>query len=109
MSPKKQAPITFTSALNYVDKVKVWHGTITSNFPNADLLFSKKRFASQPYKSFLAILQGYERGSTPLQDVYAQVTQLLSSAPDLVEDFQQLLPAPAAAHAEAQAAAAGSS
>ena len=34
----------------------------------------------------------YHRESGPVQGVYEQVTQLLNSAPDLVEDFNQFLP-----------------
>lgn len=40
----------------------------------------------------------------PIQDVYFQVTELFSSAPDLLEDFKQFLPE-SAAQAKAQAAA----
>lgn len=66
----------------------------------------QNRFASQPdiYKQFLEILQTYQRDLKPIQDVYAQVTQLFSSAPDLLEDFKQFLPE-SAAQAKAQAAA----
>ena len=66
----------------------------------------QNRFATQPeiYKQFLEILQTYQRESKPIQDVYAQVTQLFSSAPDLLEDFKQFLPE-SAAQAKAQAAA----
>jgi len=53
----------------------------------------------------LEILQTYQRESKPIQDVYAQVTQLFSTAPDLLEDFKQFLPE-SAAQAKAQAAAA---
>lgn len=66
----------------------------------------KNRFASQPdiYKQFLEILQTYQRESKPIQDVYAQVTSLFSSAPDLLEDFKQFLPESAAQHRAQQAA-----
>lgn len=66
----------------------------------------QSRFNSQPeiYKQFLEILQTYQRESKPIQDVYAQVTQLFNSAPDLLEDFKQFLPE-SAAQAKAQAAA----
>lgn len=65
----------------------------------------KNRFATQPdiYKQFLEILQTYQRESKPIQDVYAQVTQLFNSAPDLLEDFKQFLPESAAQHRAAQA------
>ena len=49
-------------------------------------------------------MQTYQRESKPIQDVYGQVTQLFSSAPDLLEDFKQFLPE-SAAQAKAQAAA----
>jgi paired amphipathic helix protein Sin3a len=66
---------------------------------------SKNRFATQPeiYKQFLEILQTYQRESKPIQDVYAQVTQLFNDAPDLLQDFKQFLPE-SAAHAKAAAA-----
>ena len=67
-------------------------------------MFDQNRFAQQPeiYKQFLEILQTYQRESKPIQDVYAQVTQLFISAPDLLEDFKQFLPE-SAAHGKAQA------
>lgn len=58
----------------------------------------------ETYKQFLDILQTYQRESKPIQDVYAQVTQLFHTAPDLLEDFKQFLPE-SAAQAKAQAAA----
>lgn len=66
----------------------------------------QNRFSSAPeiYKQFLEILQTYQRESKPIQDVYAQVTQLFNTAPDLLEDFKQFLPE-SAAHAKQQAAA----
>jgi paired amphipathic helix protein Sin3a len=66
----------------------------------------QNRFASQPdiYKQFLEILQTYQRESKPIQDVYAQVTGLFSSAPDLLQDFKQFLPESAAHHRAALAA-----
>jgi paired amphipathic helix protein Sin3a len=48
----------------------------------------------------LEILQTYQRESKPIQDVYGQVTQLFTGAPDLLEDFKQFLPE-SAAHAKA--------
>ncbi|KAI9699199.1 MAG: Transcriptional regulatory protein sin3 [Bogoriella megaspora] len=83
---EKRGPVEFNHAISYVNKIK-------------------NRFASQPdiYKQFLEILQTYQRESKPIQDVYAQVTHLFSSAPDLLEDFKQFLPE-SAAHARAQAA-----
>lgn len=66
----------------------------------------QNRFSNQPeiYKQFLEILQTYQRESKPIQDVYAQVTQLFNAATDLLEDFKQFLPE-SAAQAKAQAAA----
>lgn len=60
----------------------------------------QNRFAQQPdiYKQFLEILQTYQRESKPIQDVYAQVTCLFETAPDLLEDFKQFLPESAAAN-----------
>jgi paired amphipathic helix protein Sin3a len=60
----------------------------------------------------LEILQTYQRESKPIQDVYAQVTTLFNTAPDLLEDFKQFLPesaaqAKAAAKAAEDAAAMG--
>lgn len=59
----------------------------------------QNRFSDSPeiYKQFLEILQTYQRESKPIQDVYAQVTVLFNSAPDLLEDFKQFLPESAAA------------
>ncbi|KAJ9604571.1 Transcriptional regulatory protein sin3 [Cladophialophora chaetospira] len=83
---KRGGPVEFNHAISYVNKIK-------------------NRFAQQPeiYKQFLEILQTYQRESKPIQDVYAQVTQLFLSAPDLLEDFKQFLPE-SAAHGKAQAA-----
>jgi paired amphipathic helix protein Sin3a len=69
-------------------------------FPNL-----QNRFQDRPeiYKQFLEILQTYQRESKPIQDVYAQVTHLFNTAPDLLEDFKQFLPE-SAAHAKAAAA-----
>ncbi|KAI9893429.1 MAG: Transcriptional regulatory protein sin3 [Vezdaea aestivalis] len=84
---EKRGPVEFNHAISYVNKIK-------------------NRFSSQPeiYKQFLEILQTYQRESKPIQDVYNQVTQLFSSATDLLEDFKQFLPE-SAAQAKAQAAA----
>lgn len=66
----------------------------------------QNRFQDRPeiYKQFLEILQTYQRESKPIQDVYAQVTTLFNTAPDLLEDFKQFLPE-SAAQAKAAAAA----
>ena len=83
----KRGPVEFNHAISYVNKIK-------------------NRFSNAPeiYKQFLEILQTYQRESKPIQDVYAQVTQLFNTAPDLLEDFKQFLPE-SAAHAKQQAAA----
>ncbi|KAF2736640.1 hypothetical protein EJ04DRAFT_462701 [Polyplosphaeria fusca] len=85
---QKRGPVEFNHAISYVNKIK-------------------NRFAAQPdiYKQFLEILQTYQRESKPIQDVYAQVTTLFSSAPDLLEDFKQFLPESAAQHRAQQQAA----
>lgn len=75
MTDDKKEPVEFNHAINYVNKIK-------------------NRFATQPeiYKSFLDILQTYQRESRPIQEVYGQVTKLFESATDLLEDFKQFLP-----------------
>ncbi|EER28429.1 Paired amphipathic helix repeat family protein [Coccidioides posadasii C735 delta SOWgp] len=75
----RRGPVEFNHAISYVNKIK-------------------NRFADSPeiYKQFLEILQTYQRESKPIQDVYAQVTVLFNSAPDLLEDFKQFLPESAA-------------
>lgn len=80
----KRGPVEFNHAISYVNKIK-------------------NRFSGAPeiYKQFLEILQTYQRESKPIQDVYAQVTQLFNTAPDLLEDFKQFLPE-SAAHAKQQ-------
>lgn len=71
----KQKPVDMGVALRYVNMVK-------------------ERYANAPeiYKQFLEILQTYQRESTPMKDVYAQITFLFNSAPDLIEDFDQFMP-----------------
>ncbi|KAF2750618.1 hypothetical protein M011DRAFT_464421 [Sporormia fimetaria CBS 119925] len=88
LGPEKRGPVEFNHAISYVNKIK-------------------NRFAQQPdiYKQFLEILQTYQRESKPIQDVYAQVTSLFSTAPDLLEDFKQFLPESAAQHRAQQQAA----
>ncbi|PMD20809.1 transcriptional regulatory protein-like protein SIN3 [Hyaloscypha hepaticicola] len=84
---EKRGPVEFNHAISYVNKIK-------------------NRFQDRPeiYKQFLEILQTYQRESKPIQDVYAQVTHLFNTAPDLLEDFKQFLPE-SAAQAKAAAAA----
>ncbi|KAI0410070.1 hypothetical protein F4802DRAFT_543240 [Xylaria palmicola] len=78
-SMEKRGPVEFNHAISYVNKIK-------------------NRFQDKPeiYKQFLEILQTYQRESKPIQEVYAQVTSLFSTAPDLLEDFKQFLPESAA-------------
>ncbi|KAK9448081.1 uncharacterized protein V1518DRAFT_419605 [Limtongia smithiae] len=68
-------PVEFNHAITYVNKIK-------------------NRFATQPdiYKSFLEILQTYQREQRPIGDVYDQVKTLFTDAPDLLDDFKQFLP-----------------
>ncbi|GAA5976028.1 hypothetical protein JCM10908_005362 [Rhodotorula pacifica] len=79
-------PMEFNHAINYVNKIK-------------------NRFVREPetYKAFLEILQTYQKEGRAIQDVYAQVTTLFHSAPDLLDEFKQFLPDTSA---EGQAAAA---
>lgn len=101
---EKRGPVEFNHAISYVNKIKVCN-------PNVDVdgaaiyNIHQNRFASQPdiYKQFLEILQTYQRESKPIQDVYAQVTHLFNSAPDLLEDFKQFLPESAAQAKAAEA------
>ncbi|KAJ1812723.1 hypothetical protein LPJ75_003513, partial [Coemansia sp. RSA 2598] len=67
----RQVPLEFNHAINYVNKIKM-------------------RFAAEPdrYKEFLEILQTYQKESRPIQEVYAQVQVLFSSAPDLLDEFK---------------------
>ncbi|KAI1160718.1 hypothetical protein F5B18DRAFT_495815 [Nemania serpens] len=80
-SMEKRGPVEFNHAISYVNKIK-------------------NRFQDKPeiYKQFLEILQTYQRESKPIQEVYAQVTSLFSTAPDLLEDFKQFLPESAASN-----------
>lgn len=68
-------PVEFNHAISYVNKIKT-------------------RFSSQPdiYKSFLEILQTYQREQLRIAEVYTQVTSLFRDAPDLLNDFKQFLP-----------------
>jgi paired amphipathic helix protein Sin3a len=101
---KRGGPVEFNHAISYVNKIKVRHPATQAEVKFTN--FVQNRFAQQPeiYKQFLEILQTYQRESKPIQDVYAQVTQLFHSAPDLLEDFKQFLPE-TAAQAKAQASA----
>lgn len=46
---------------------------------------------------FLQLLQAYQRERLPIPMVYAHINFLFNSEPDLIEDFKQFLPRPAAA------------
>ncbi|GAA5821484.1 hypothetical protein JCM11251_004645 [Rhodosporidiobolus azoricus] len=65
----------FNHAINYVNKIK-------------------NRFAKDPetYKTFLEILQTYQKDQRPIQEVYTQVTALFKDAPDLLDEFKAFLP-----------------
>ncbi|KAI1297963.1 hypothetical protein F5Y03DRAFT_409600 [Xylaria venustula] len=56
----------------------------------------KKRFRNRPevYKQFLEILRMYQHESLPLQRVHVEVTELLRTEEDLVEEFKVFLPEP---------------
>jgi hypothetical protein len=53
-------------------------------------------------EAILEILQTYQRESTPIQDVYSEIKNLFSSAPDLVVEFKQFVPESVAADIEVQ-------
>ncbi|BGP01202.1 hypothetical protein NBRC10513v2_002153 [Rhodotorula toruloides] len=80
----------FNHAINYVNKIK-------------------NRFAKEPetYKTFLEILQTYQKDQRPIQEVYAQVTILFAKAPDLLEEFKAFLPDTSAPESAAGASPAG--
>ncbi|KPV76505.1 uncharacterized protein RHOBADRAFT_52502 [Rhodotorula graminis WP1] len=65
----------FNHAINYVNKIK-------------------NRFSKDPetYKTFLEILQTYQKDQRPIQEVYTQVTALFKEAPDLLDEFKAFLP-----------------
>lgn len=117
---EKRGPVEFNHAISYVNKIKVFQSHFTfrptslSHFrslyvhrANDFTSLLQNRFQDKPeiYKQFLEILQTYQRESKPIQDVYAQVTTLFNTAPDLLEDFKQFLPE-SAAQAKAAAKAA---
>ncbi len=101
---EKRGPVEFNHAISYVNKIKVCEPRDDVDVAATHNVF-QNRFASQPdiYKQFLEILQTYQRESKPIQDVYAQVTHLFNSAPDLLEDFKQFLPESAAQAKAAEA------
>ncbi|WAQ81543.1 hypothetical protein PtA15_1A885 [Puccinia triticina] len=68
-------PVEFNYAINYVNKIK-------------------HRFIDQPeiYKTFLEILQTYQRDGMAIDSVYVKVTKLFSNASDLLDEFKQFLP-----------------
>ncbi|BGP46609.1 hypothetical protein JCM10450v2_002456 [Rhodotorula kratochvilovae] len=70
-----QPQMEFNHAINYVNKIK-------------------NRFAKDPetYKTFLEILQTYQKDQRPIQEVYTQVTELFKEAPDLLDEFKAFLP-----------------
>lgn len=108
---EKRGPVEFNHAISYVNKIKVRmnmrSGCNTILFSDRNVSTSsmltqnpQNRFQDKPeiYKQFLEILQTYQREQKPIQDVYAQVTSLFSTATDLLEDFKQFLPESAASN-----------
>ncbi|KAF1961191.1 PAH2 domain-containing protein, partial [Byssothecium circinans] len=71
---EEQGPI-LNDALEYLDKVKA-------------------RFVSQPniYSEFIEIMAAFKRGDKTTSEVYAQVSSLFSSAPELMKDFETFMP-----------------
>lgn len=91
---ERRGPVEFNHAISYVNKIKVRCAIRTQTPASRPNGVSQNRFQDKPeiYKQFLEILQTYQREQKPIQDVYAQVTTLFNSAPDLLEDFKQFLP-----------------
>lgn len=103
---ERRGPVEFNHAISYVNKIKVSFANPPCPCDDRLLRFStQNRFQDKPeiYKQFLEILQTYQREQKPIQDVYAQVTTLFNSAPDLLEDFKQFLPESAGQAKAAQA------
>ena len=86
-SGSKRVPVEFDHAITYVNKIKA-------------------RFANKPetYRTFLEILQNYQKEEKPIAEVYAQVQYLFNGAPDLLEEFKQFLPDNSAGNVSAEAA-----
>ncbi|GAA5916036.1 uncharacterized protein JCM6883_001977 [Sporobolomyces salmoneus] len=74
-TPAQPQIMEFNHAITYVNKIKT-------------------RFAKEPetYKTFLEILQTYQKDGRPIQEVYQQVTALFRDAPDLLDEFKAFLP-----------------
>ncbi|GAA5841758.1 hypothetical protein JCM3766R1_005173 [Sporobolomyces carnicolor] len=74
-APPQPQIMEFNHAITYVNKIKT-------------------RFAKEPetYKTFLEILQTYQKDGRPIQEVYQQVTALFRDAPDLLDEFKAFLP-----------------
>ncbi|GJN87300.1 hypothetical protein Rhopal_000248-T1 [Rhodotorula paludigena] len=89
--PAQPQVMEFNHAINYVNKIK-------------------NRFAKEPetYKTFLEILQTYQKDQRPIQEVYTQVTALFKDAPDLLDEFKAFLPDTTGQDPNAQAGAAAS-
>ena len=68
-------PIEFDQAVTYVNKIK-------------------SRFSEDEhgYKTFLDILQTYQREQRSIKDVYKQVSVLFQDHPDLLQEFSHFLP-----------------
>ncbi|GAA6009510.1 hypothetical protein JCM11491_003584 [Sporobolomyces phaffii] len=75
VAPPQPQIMEFNHAITYVNKIKT-------------------RFAKEPetYKTFLEILQTYQKDGRPIQEVYQQVTALFRDAPDLLDEFKAFLP-----------------
>ncbi|KAM0421242.1 hypothetical protein ACHAPT_010964 [Fusarium lateritium] len=63
------------------------------SFKRSSLIVAKDHFRDKPevHDEFFDILRNYQREQKPIQTIYDQVTTLLSSAPDLCEDFKHFL------------------
>lgn len=82
-----QKTIEFDQAVRYVNKIK-------SRFSHNELV----------YKTFLSILQTYQKEQRSMKEVYEQVSELFRNHEDLLNEFSHFLPE-ATPHAEARAIA----
>lgn len=85
-------PIEFDQAVTYVNKIK-------SRFADNDMV----------YKTFLSILQTYQREQKTIKEVYDQVSELFRDHNDLLSEFTHFLPETAPHAAAAQHSAANGS
>lgn len=78
-------PVEFDQAVTYVNKIK-------GRFTNNDMV----------YKTFLSILQTYQKEQKTIKEVYDQVSELFKDHHDLLSEFTHFLPETAPHAAAAQ-------